>query len=108
MLASRNLLAITTLQYLPFIFQQPMWLTLQQKLSKIFDSAVPECHFKIGQVVTVEDIDYPLIVTEVLNSLRKSDPLVSCKWFDRSTRQTRTKLIHQSKLKPFDWSIRTL
>jgi uncharacterized protein YodC (DUF2158 family) len=83
-----------------------MWFAVQQKLFRIFNASIPECSFKIGEVVTVEEIDHPLVVTEVLESLRKSDPLVSCKWFDRATKETKTKLIHQSKLKRFEGSMR--
>lgn len=81
-------------------------------LTKIIDKVVsffhfsitPKSRFKVGEMVVHEDIVYPLVIKQVVRSLRTSDPLLHCQWFDKSTQQTRMKLLHESKLRPFDWS----
>ena len=82
-----------------------MWLEIQEKVRSVFKPAEPACRFKVGELVTADDIEYPMVVNEVVESLRKSDPLVSCKWFDRSTQETKRRLFHASKLKTFDWNV---
>jgi len=67
-------------------------------------SLTPKSKFKVGEMVVHEDIVYPLVIKQVVRSLRNSDPLLYCQWYDKSAQETRMKLLHESKLRPFDWS----
>ena len=81
-------------------------------LQKVIDRVVsfipftltPKSKFKVGEMVVHEDIMYPLVIKQVVRSLRNSDPLLYCQWYDKSAQETRMKLLHESKLRPFDWS----
>jgi hypothetical protein len=55
-------------------------------------------------MVVHDEIIYPLVIKQIVRSLRSADPLLYCQWFDKSTQETRMKLLHQSTLRPFDWS----
>ena len=81
-------------------------------LQKVIDRVVsfipftltPKSKFKVGEMVVHEDIMYPLVIKQVVRSLRNSDPLLYCQWYDKSAQETRMKLLHESQLRPFDWS----
>lgn len=79
--------------------------TLITKLTTFFHfSLTPKSRFKVGEMVVHDEIVYPLVIKRIVRSLRSSDPLLYCQWFDKSTQETRMKLLHQSTLRPFDWS----
>jgi hypothetical protein len=69
-------------------------------------SLTPKSKFKVGEMVVHEDILYPLVIKQVVRSLRNSDPLLYCQWYDKSEKEVRMKLLHESKLRPFDWAKR--
>ena len=83
-------------------------------LQKVFNRVVsifpfsfgPKSKFKVGEMVVHDDIVYPMVIKQVVRSLRSSDPLLYCQWFDKSAQETRMKLLHESSLRPFDWSKR--
>lgn len=54
-------------------------------------------------MVVNEDIVYPMVIKQVVRSLKRTDPLLYCQWFDKANQETRMTLVHESKLKPFSW-----
>jgi uncharacterized protein YodC (DUF2158 family) len=81
-----------------------MLLEFRSKLVSFFQlSTHPKSKFKVGEMVVHEDIVDPLVIKQIVRSLKQSDPLLYCQWFDKSSQETRAKLLHESKLKPLDW-----
>jgi hypothetical protein len=73
-------------------------------LSSFFQTSLtPKSKFKVGEMVIHEEIVYPMVIKQIVKSLRRADPLLYCQWFDKVNQETRMTLLHESKLKPFDW-----
>jgi hypothetical protein len=80
-----------------------MLLEFKSKLVSFFQlSTDPKSKFKVGEMVVHEEIVYPLVIKQIVRSLKQSDPLLYCQWFDKSAKEMRAKLVHESKLKPLD------
>lgn len=81
-----------------------LWNIVDKVVAFLPFSITHKSKYKVGEMVVHDDISYPLVIKQVVRSLRSSDPLIYCQWFDKSAQQTRVRLLHESKLKPFDWA----
>lgn len=80
-----------------------LWKFADKVMALLPFSVMYKSKYKVGEMVVHDEISYPLVVKQVVRSLRTSDPLMYCQWFDKSAQETRVTLVHESKLKPFDW-----
>jgi hypothetical protein len=53
-------------------------------------------------MVVYEEIVYPMVIKQIVRSLKRTDPLLYCQWFDKSNQETRMTLLHESKLRAFE------
>lgn len=76
---------------------------LSSKLSSFFEIPItPKSKFKVGDRVVYEEIVYPMEIKQIVPSLKRSDPLLYCQWFDKANQETRMTLLHESKLRPVE------
>ena len=63
----------------------------------------PDTKFKVGD--QVQQINGgPLMIVQSIEMLKNSNGyLVTCKWFDTDTKESRTNLFKPEQLKLFDW-----
>lgn len=65
------------------------------------------CSFKVGDMVELKDgTGYPMLVTRIDKTRQMKEPLLSCRWYDRHTKETRINLFPESKLIHFGWEIK--
>lgn len=77
---------------------------LKSRISTFFQFPLtPKSKFKVGEMVVHEEIVYPMVIKQIVRSLKRADPLLYCQWFDKVNKETRMTLLHESKLRPFDW-----
>ena len=72
-------------------------------LLRKFGILSPERKFKVGD--QVQQINGgPLMIVQSIEVVPKTkDILISCKWYDKETKETRTNLFKEEQLKLFDW-----
>jgi hypothetical protein len=88
-------------------YKSVMFDSFKRRLSSLFEfSGTPKSKFKVGEMVVHEEAVHPMVIKQVVKSLKRSDPLLYCQWFDKTNRETRMTLLHESKLRPFDWDKR--
>jgi uncharacterized protein YodC (DUF2158 family) len=63
----------------------------------------PRSRFKRGDAVELKDGSDLMVVTEVITNKHLHEPIINCKWYESSTKVTRTNLFDESKLKLFNW-----
>jgi uncharacterized protein YodC (DUF2158 family) len=63
----------------------------------------PKSRFKRGDAVELKDGSDLMVVIEVITSRHLQQPIINCKWYESSTKITRTNLFDESKLKLFNW-----
>jgi uncharacterized protein YodC (DUF2158 family) len=63
----------------------------------------PRSRFKRGDAVELNDGSDLMVVTEVITNKHLQEPVINCKWYESSTKVTRTNLFNESKLKRFNW-----
>jgi hypothetical protein len=77
---------------------------LKNKLSLLLQLPItPKSKYKVGEMVMHEEMIYPMVIKQIVKSLKRKDPLLYCQWFDKVNKETRMTLMHESKLRPFDW-----
>jgi uncharacterized protein YodC (DUF2158 family) len=63
----------------------------------------PKPNFKPGDSVELKDGGCLMVVIEVITNNHLKEPIINCKWYDHHTKENRTNLFGESKLKRFDW-----
>jgi uncharacterized protein YodC (DUF2158 family) len=63
----------------------------------------PDSCFKCGDTVELKDGSHLMQVIEVMRNRKLKEALIQCKWYEPETKETRTNIFRESRLKFFDW-----
>jgi uncharacterized protein YodC (DUF2158 family) len=63
----------------------------------------PQSDFKPGDSVELKEGGRMMQVIEVISYRNLEEPIICCKWYEPKTKETRTNIFRESKLKLFDW-----